>query len=121
MSGFARTVLDQARPGEVPEELLQAAIVDLALDAGYLVFYLPDALLRIAAQLDRYDAMPLAGFPDLVLGGHGRLLMVECKSQRGRLRGNQVAWSDRILDAGGDWRLWRPSDWPSIRELLGDA
>ena len=59
-----------------------------------------------------------AGFPDLVLAGHGRIIYVELKNERGRLRPTQERWRDALLAAGADWRLWRPSDWREIEVTL---
>jgi hypothetical protein len=62
------------------------------------------------------------GYPDLTLAGpDGQLVFAELKTERGRLAPEQEAWRDRLLGAGADWRLWRPSDWREIEQLLTGA
>jgi len=56
------------------------------------------------------------GMPDLVLARDGVVLLVEEKSERGRLRPGQRLWLDACGEHG---RLWRPSDWDTIVEELG--
>ncbi len=52
-----------------------------------------------------------AGFPDTVIVGTS-VLWAELKRQRGsNLRPAQVVWRDRLLAAGEQYRLWRPTDW----------
>jgi hypothetical protein len=51
-----------------------------------------------------------AGFPDLVLCGPGGVLFRELKRQDGKLRPEQQQWGDALLQAGADWRAWRPGD-----------
>jgi hypothetical protein len=59
-----------------------------------------------------------AGFPDLVMVGHGRVIYAELKAERGRLSPDQERWRDSLLEAGADWRLWRPSSWPEIERTI---
>lgn len=66
------------------------------------------------------------GFPDLVLakGPHGsargRLLVVECKSERGKLTPPQVEWISLLQAIEGiECYVWRPSSWPEIERILG--
>lgn len=108
---YACTVLDQAAPADVPESVLQLAVIQRATELGYSIFWLPDALQRIAVAADRFDTMPRPGYVDLTIVGHGRLLHIELKAERGRLRPEQRIWRDEFQRAGADWRLWRPSDW----------
>ena len=49
------------------------------------------------------------GWPDWVIFGTG-VLFRELKSERGTLKPDQAMVRDKILAAGGDWALWRPSD-----------
>ena len=59
------------------------------------------------------------GFPDCVIVGT-HVIFAELKTEKGKLSADQKVWRDRILDAGGDWHLWRPSDWTCdyIRDIL---
>lgn len=59
------------------------------------------------------------GFPDLVLVRPPRLLFVELKSERGRLRPEQRVWlEDLALCDSVHARLWRPGDWTEIEKAL---
>lgn len=63
------------------------------------------------------------GFPDLVIVGR-TILYRELKSATGTVTAEQRFWQSRIKAAGGDWDLWRPADWRSMRvfkELTGIA
>jgi VRR-NUC domain len=55
------------------------------------------------------------GFPDLVLARNKVVLIVELKTEKGRVTKEQQKWGDEI---GEQYRLWRPSDLDSIREEL---
>jgi hypothetical protein len=54
------------------------------------------------------------GWPDWTIIG-SRILYRELKSETGDLRPDQRKVGDRILAAGGDWDVWRPSDLLSHR------
>lgn len=92
----------------VTEAQHQAAIVELARLAGWLVYYVPDS-----------RRCP-AGFPDLVLCRPPVLLLVECKTDAGRVRPEQREWLAALHECDGvQVRVWRPRDWPEIEEMLG--
>jgi hypothetical protein len=65
-----------------------------------------------------------AGWPDLALVRSGRLLLVELKTDKGRLSPAQRAWLDELelvaAAAGGAIHvdIWRPCDFDRIHELL---
>jgi hypothetical protein len=54
------------------------------------------------------------GWTDWVIFGTG-ILYRELKTETGTLKPDQVKMRDRILAAGGNWGLWRPSDLLSKR------
>lgn len=54
------------------------------------------------------------GWPDWTILGT-RIIYRELKSETGTLRPDQAKVRDRIVAAGGDWGLWRPSDLLSRR------
>lgn len=60
------------------------------------------------------------GFPDLVLCGHGRLILAELKTdaRSSILDDQQAAWRDTLLAAGVEWYCWRPRHLPEVREVL---
>jgi len=49
------------------------------------------------------------GWPDRTIFGTG-ILFRELKAERGTLKPDQAMVRDKILAAGGNWALWRPSD-----------
>ena len=58
-----------------------------------------------------------AGLPDLLLIRR-RLIWREIKTERGKLRPEQLAFGQRLLRAGQDWDCWRPSGWDDIVATL---
>lgn len=71
------------------------------------------ALLRIrvfSVRNSRAGVVTAAGYPDLTLVGAGGIAFRELKSQRGKPTPAQLAWGSAITSAGGDWKIWRPSD-----------
>lgn len=60
-----------------------------------------------------------AGFPDVVAVRGTRLIMAELKRQNGRVTEDQQAWLDDLGKVETlETFLWRPSDWPSVEEVL---
>lgn len=55
------------------------------------------------------------GFPDLVLARGGAVLIVELKTEKGRVTKEQERWGEQI---GDQYRLWRPSNLEQIKEEL---
>ena len=58
-----------------------------------------------------------AGFPDLVLVRE-RVVVVELKSETGRLSVEQRRWLIALEAAHAEHYLWRPSDWPRVEAVL---
>lgn len=59
-----------------------------------------------------------AGLPDLLIVGTGGFMFAELKSEKGKVRPEQHRVIERLIAAGGDARVWRPSDWPSVEHTL---
>ncbi len=57
------------------------------------------------------------GWPDLVLV-RDNILFRELKSEKGRLDPDQQLWRDRLIAAGMDWGVWKPSSWAKIEKEL---
>ncbi len=60
-----------------------------------------------------------AGWPDLVLVGHGRALFIELKTETGRLRPAQTRWLAALAAAGLEVAVWRPHHLPIAVRVLG--
>lgn len=54
------------------------------------------------------------GWPDLVLGGHGRVLFVELKTRTGRVSPHQRMWLALLAAGGLEVGLWRPADLDTV-------
>lgn len=110
------------------EEDLQSAIIELAQLYGWHIHHV-----RPARSIRGWwtPVQGNIGFCDLVLAKDGCVIFAELKSERGRIRPEQVEWmhalsgenwksgeispSFREVD-GGKWIavvLWRPRDWSS--------
>ncbi len=83
------------------------AVVDLAAFQGALVYHTHDS---------RRSA---AGFPDLVIVVHGRVLFRELKQDGNRPTAEQRRWLMALAQAGQDAAVWTfPQDWPLVVEAL---
>lgn len=100
------------------EAELQAQVLELARTFGWRAAHFRPALTRhgwrTAVTADG------AGFVDLVLVGHGRVIFVELKSSTGKLTPEQELWRDALLTAGADWQLWSPRDISHIASTLSN-
>lgn len=69
-----------------------------ARDMGWIVYH------------TRYSIGADRGFPDLVLLRPPRLMFVELKSNKGKLRPEQEEWLDNLRACGIEAYVWRPKD-----------
>lgn len=108
-----RSLLDEpAKPARRPrrrlEQEMQQAIIDTAKMMGYLTHH-------------EYDSRrSTAGFPDLWIVGYGKLLVLENKTDTGRVSDDQRIWLRELTAAGVDARVYRLRDWQSgelVKEL----
>lgn len=92
----------------ISEKDFMESIVDLARHTGWMVYH-------------TYDSRrSTAGFPDLVMTKHKRLIIAEIKSEKGKTTPAQDQWLETLRTARGvKVKLWRPSDWPEIERTLG--
>ncbi len=58
------------------------------------------------------------GFPDVVITGHGWLIVAELKVGKGRPTTDQTKWLDEFRKAGVLTYLWTPADWDQIESTL---
>lgn len=96
----------------LPEADWQARVIDTAHTYGWRVCHHRPARTRKGW---RTPVQGDAGLPDLILARNGVVLLVELKTDRGRVTAAQRAWLDQL---GGHGRLWRPRDWPNVLEEL---
>lgn len=88
---------------------------------GYKVYFIPDGMWRRAFVNGTPQSLGDRGFPDLVIAGRGRLMFRELKREDGKLSKFQEEWRDFLIDAGCDWKLWKPSMVDEvIQDLYGD-
>ena len=88
------------------EKQWQQQVIDLARLYGWRYYHTFDSRRSIE------------GFPDLVLFRPGRFLMVELKTDKGKLTAAQKEMIDDLIDAGVDVDVWRPDDFDQICEVL---
>ena len=106
--------LEGPPPGEsISEAQFQHRVIGAARVYGWRVNHQRPALTRsgrwsTATQGD-------IGFPDLVLARGGQVLIVELKTNRGRVSPEQRKWLTELGDLA---RLWRPRDWDNILDEL---
>jgi hypothetical protein len=85
----------------------QDAIVDACRLLGYRVTHFRPARDRHGRWHTAVQGDP--GFPDLVIAGHGHLVMVELKRHPNRPTPDQQAWLTTLAAAGVDARIvWLP-------------
>lgn len=102
-------------PAGVTEAEFQAAVIAYARERGWRCAAFRPA--RTAKGWRTAVTADGAGFPDLVLVRQ-RVLFLELKADRGRLRPNQAAWLVALRAARAEAYCWRPDDWPMIVETL---
>lgn len=97
------------------EQELQQALIDGARWLGYRVAHFRPAWTargyRTPVEADG------AGFPDLVICGHGHVLFAECKSGRGRLTAEQQIWLQALVACGAQMVVVRPDPAPDALGL----
>ena len=118
--GAALTRDDRRRADEISEAELAGQIRDLRdhLAPGILLAHFRPA--RTAHGWATPVEFDGAGFPDLVIvDPAARTVMFrELKSRHGVLTDTQHRWLDRLTAAGADAAVWRPSDMPTIVDVL---
>lgn len=99
------------------EAQFQAAVIECAHWAGWLVHHTRPS--RTASGGWATAVQGNVGFPDLVLSHPTRgTVFVELKTVVGRVTKYQQDWLDTLRQSGAEAHLWRPTDWPAIRERL---
>jgi Holliday junction resolvase len=107
----ATTMTPQQYKARATEAEYQAQLVQAARLLGYSVYHT-----TFSIGSDR-------GFPDLVIVGHNRLIVLEVKSEKGKVRPGQQEWIDAFASVPGVVaRVVRPSDEDDVMAILsGEA
>lgn len=104
--------------GPITERQFQQQVVHLAHLHRWRVMHVRPTIGRRNGQAAWQTATSTPGWPDLTIWRPGRLLLVELKTDRGRLSPAQREVIGSLRDAGVDVRVWRPADWPEIETTL---
>lgn len=84
-----------------------ATVTEAAAAAGWLCFH------------DFDSRRNVAGFPDLVCVRDGRLVFLELKTEKGRVRPEQQVWLAALSQVPGVVAMVaRPSQWDDVLEIL---
>ncbi|MDQ5821310.1 MAG: VRR-NUC domain-containing protein [Actinomycetota bacterium] len=106
MTALAHKLL-AARPDLLTEAEFSSLIVDVARLAGWRKYHTHNS---------RRSSF---GFPDWILVKDDRMLAVELKTEKGKVKPDQQAWLDALARVPGvDSFVWRPSDWDQVVETL---
>ena len=102
-------------PVILTEAMWQSQVVGVARQYSWTVFH--PVKNQPTARGHRQTTEP--GWLDLVILGHSRALFVELKSEKGRVRPEQVDVMQKLRAADCEVALWRPSDLPAALAVLG--
>jgi hypothetical protein len=91
------------------ERQLQDAIIGAAQRLGYLVYHVYDSRRSVP------------GFPDLVLLKGQKMLVLELKTDKGRVRPEQHVWLQAFMQAGVTAKIIRPADLDDVLAELQEA
>lgn len=119
----SRRVKEVSVVDTMSEAQLQDVIIQAAHQFGYRVAHFRPALVKVGGQLVYRTPVSAdgKGFFDLILSKPGRLIAVECKSEKGKLSPEQIEWLEAVKGAC-ECYVFRPSDWLDntiINELSG--
>jgi len=107
----------------VSEADFQRQVIDLALTLGYRVAHFrPGQTSRKDHNGKAVWVTPMCGdpgWPDLILCRPPRLIIVELKSEKGKVSPEQEIWLAQLNQCSGvEVRVWRPSVWDNIVDDL---
>ncbi len=94
------------RPAGITEKEWQREVCDIAAMHGWRQYHTWSSV---------HSA---AGFPDLVLCRPPDLLVVELKSNTGKITEAQAGWLNALVACGVRCYVWRPSDLVSVLTVL---
>jgi len=104
-------VRDKPAPKKMYEADLQKGVIDVARILGYRVAHFRPAMTKHGWRTP--VAADGAGFPDLCIVGHERLLFAELKCGKNTLSAEQAAWLEALRAAGQEAYCWTEHEWAS--------
>ncbi|MDN4611932.1 VRR-NUC domain-containing protein [Arthrobacter burdickii] len=97
----------------VTERQLQRQVEGILTAYGWRWFHAPD---NRPANGRVQKIRP--GFPDLLAVRGPRLVVIELKTETGRIASEQVEWMQNFEAAGAEAYVWRPRDTETARRAL---
>ena len=97
------------------EKELMAGVIDTARILGYRVAHFRSVPVKRGGRVVWQTPVQAdgAGWPDLAICGHGRLLFVETKVGKNTLSAEQAAWLEALRAAGQEAYVWTEHEWDS--------
>lgn len=83
----------------ITEATLQKLVENYCVDKGLLYYHTHDSRRSVA------------GYPDLTIIGANGIMLVELKSETGRLSRSQRCWVDAAIATKTPVRVWNPRQW----------
>lgn len=103
---------------KISEAAFQRSVIELARTLGWRVGHIHDSRRQIAPGRFVGDK-DAAGIPDLMMVRGSRLLLIELKTDKGRLTDEQVAWMHALDQVETvEAAVWRPKSWPGVEQVL---
>lgn len=99
------------------EREFQHSVMELAELSGWETLHVRTSMQADGRYLTATSGTMAKGWPDLVLVKDDRLLFVELKGPKGRIRPDQSRVL-QLLEKAAEVHVWRPADWPFIEETL---
>lgn len=100
----------------ISEAAFQSSLIETAERLGWKVAHFHDSRREVRPGVWVGDRRA-AGFPDLVMVRGQRLLAVELKKDKEKLKPAQEEWM-RVLRNACEAHVWTPSQWDEIEEIL---
>lgn len=99
------------------EAQFQRAVIELAVLNGWDWLHIDRSRTREGFWLTAAKGTLSKGWPDLLLIKGNRLIFVELKSEKGKVKPEQYL---RLAQLGAiaSCYIWRPSDWDAMLEVL---
>lgn len=111
------TAMESYRAQETEARFL-ARVTDLAQLQGWRWMHIRPGLNERGRYRTPVAGSLGAGWPDLVLVRHDRLIFAELKAERGRITNLQLGVLQVLNGARAETYVWKPSDWGTIERIL---